>query len=758
MGCSCSTHKRKINRNVTVVYPKDVVGDTDMDSLLLELCCGMELEKVKSKRRRLCRTFYLDLPKMILFYEPSNKKIQDSEISFSKLKEVREGERDYSTKFTEDEKPQCFVLIYKSNKAMYLKAPDKESRDKWVQALRFKMAEMSDQNFIALTNNTNIRQAFNRADVNGDGHLDFEEIVKLLHMLNADIKRKYAREMFDAADKDKTLDEHKASVLNREEFVEFYHRLTRRVEIEEVYFGYSMGKSEMTIQDFLKFLTDAQKMEKVTEKQCQKIIAEFEEAAEFKKEKYIRLEAFRKFLTSEPQELFNPAHRVVYQDMTRPMTDYFINSSHNTYLEGDQLKGNSSTEMYITVLKKGCRCIELDCWDGPLNEPIIYHGYTLTTKISFSSVVKAINDYAFSTTPYPLILSLENHCCLKQQKVMADIMTSIFGDKLWCPQSDWIKIPSPEELRNKILIKGKRLPIEVNDPGEVSDEDEAAELDKNVAGVTLKNKPSGKMQLHPAISRLTALNCVNFETAERSTDKNFVALNLSEVMLDNIIKSNPQVLNKISHNCLIRAYPAAYRTDSSNFNIVPFMIHGVHILALNYQTGSNPMYDNHGLFMDNGGAGYVLRPDYLLSEAKFLTVLQSSEIKKVLVITIISGFQIPKPDDSLKGEIIDPFIRVRIEGATLDLAEYKTKTISNNGFNPRWYETCVFGLRVPEIALLKFTVFDEDVEKDEFVGYFCLPYTSIREGFRHFPLFDRNGVKFSQTLMFVHLSISNPQS
>ena len=39
--------------------------------------------------------------------------------------------------------------------------------------------------------------------------------------------------------------------------------------------------------------------------------------------------------------------------------------------------------------------ISVDCWDGPNNEPIIYHGHTLTSKIKFKDVIKAIKDYAF---------------------------------------------------------------------------------------------------------------------------------------------------------------------------------------------------------------------------------------------------------------------------------------------------------------------------------------------------------------------------
>lgn len=41
----------------------------------------------------------------------------------------------------------------------------------------------------------------------------------------------------------------------------------------------------------------------------------------------------------------------------------------------------------------------VDCWEGP-GEPIIYHGWTRTTKIKFEDVVKAINEHAFVTSEY----------------------------------------------------------------------------------------------------------------------------------------------------------------------------------------------------------------------------------------------------------------------------------------------------------------------------------------------------------------------
>uniref|UniRef100_A0A3Q3QR24 Phosphoinositide phospholipase C n=1 Tax=Monopterus albus TaxID=43700 RepID=A0A3Q3QR24_MONAL len=325
-----------------------------------------------------------------------------------------------------------------------------------------------------------MKQTFEEADKNGDGLLNIDEIYQLLHKLNVNLPRRKVKQMFQEADTDD-----QQGTLTYEEFLVFYKMMSLRRDLFLLMMAYSERKDHLTAEELANFLHTEQKIASVTPEYVAEIIDKFEVSEENKQGGVMGIEAFTSFMRSPTCDIFNPLHHEVNQDMEQPLCNYFIASSHNTYLTGDQLLSHSKTDMYAWVLQSGCRCVEVDCWDGPDGEPMVQHGYTLTSKIPFKSVIEAINKYAFVNNPYPVILSIENHCNIQQQKKIAQYLREIFGDKLDVGEAlsrDSTTLPSPHSLQGKILIKGKRLPAYLSadaEEGEVSDDDSADEIEED---------------------------------------------------------------------------------------------------------------------------------------------------------------------------------------------------------------------------------------------------------------------------------------
>ncbi|KAJ8341767.1 hypothetical protein SKAU_G00340580 [Synaphobranchus kaupii] len=342
-------------------------------------------------------------------------------------------------------------------------------------------------------------------------------------------------------------DEIEQAAFTFDKFYALTQKICPRTDIEELFRQLNGDKSDyLNVDPLVTFLNENQRDPRLNEilfpfydtKRALRIIETYELDPELSSKGLISSDGFCRYLMSDENAPVFLDRLELYQEMDQPLAHYFISSSHNTYLNGRQFGGKSSVEMYRQVLLSGCRCVELDCWDGKGEdlEPIITHGKAMCTDILFKDVIQAIKETAFVSSEYPVILSFENHCTKPQQYKMARYCEEIFGDLLLkqpleaFPLDVGQPLPSPGELKRKILIKNKRLKPEaeekqledfkkhmegggMNSPSTIL-EDENDEESENAAG-----SPVGvEEEAHPEL-RSSELNLKQSEsTGKKDTE------------------------------------------------------------------------------------------------------------------------------------------------------------------------------------------------------------------------------------------------
>ena len=478
---------------------------------------------------------------------------------------------------------------------------------------------------------------------------------------------------------------------------------------------------------------------------------------------------FELYLRSEMNQAYDPeAQEPPKEPLNKPLSHYWINTSHNTYLMGDQLASSSSVEMYMRSLRRGCKCLELDCWDGDAPEdtngeviPVLFHGHTMTSKIAFVEIIYSVKMYMDDhPDTYPIILSLENHCSHTFQAAMAKNLTDIFGEKLYIPppgkpDSDE-DLPSPEELRGMVVIKGKRPPM----PDDTAAEEEAdfdpyaegsadsATSDTTGAGNATDSK-APPPKIVPELARLTLFHGTKFKSFDKSIDLPSSHMHsIGETKIPKLIQKdylNAVKWREYNQRHMTRTYPAGTRVDSSNYIPMLAWSVGSQLVALNFQTPDTPLVLNDGLFRQSGGRGYVLKPDSVLG---FVQGGLPTPIH--LTIRVISGSCLPKPGGSTTGEIIDPYVQVSLHDikeanyggeyeATFDTQ--KTDAVMDNGFSPVFQRTFQFYISSPDCAMLCFDVKERDVAMDEKVAHSAIPFSFLRKGYRSIPLYDNHNTR-----------------
>ncbi|RKP10273.1 PLC-like phosphodiesterase [Thamnocephalis sphaerospora] len=675
-------------------------------------------------------------------------------------------------KLDEVAKLRAFSIVYMEHsrcESLYLVPLDTEDQVDWLTGLRvlvMRYCHQDKENETTVREREHVwlRRQWTLGDRDQDGLMSLDEFVQICQRMNVSLSRKELKQHFKAAAGSKE------AQIGFDKFIHLVESLNVREEVLDIFCAYSGARQQtvggdqsalvsMPAASFTNFLTKVQKMT-LPKEEMEALVTKY---ADQDNGAAVSFQSFLQFLNGDDNSVMLPVNRSVWQDMRQPLSHYFINSSHNTYLIGNQLTGKSSVDAYTYALDQGFRCLELDCWDGPDGEPVIYHGYTLTSKILFSDSIASIKKRAFERSPYPVILSLEVHCGLRQQERMAAILREELGDMLVSEflDSSEMRLPSPHDMMYRFLVKTKGLgrggdmvpALQRSSTIAVAGSDVAADTDSD--GEESQGKEKKVQKFCKALASL-AVYCqtkhfVDYEHSE-ANDAYYEMSSFSEASGAALAKKVPAAAVRHNSKRLSRIYPAGKRVTSTNYNPTVHWGVGAQLVALNAQTYDRYVQLNRAMFQQNGGCGYVLKPRHLRIPGHLLGSVPRHS--GALRIKIISGQHLPRSNNNERGDVIDPYCVVKLvtpAGSQKKL----TKHVTDNGFNPVWNAEFSFDVSDADLTFLRIAVKDKNkATKDVFIASFCAILSNLESGYRHLPLRDRKGNPLLRSTLFVHISLS----
>ncbi|KAK3078895.1 hypothetical protein LTS18_006345, partial [Coniosporium uncinatum] len=520
------------------------------------------------------------------------------------------------------------------------------------------------------------RKFSNNPHAEEDERLDLQELKQICRNLHINCTEDTLKAQFDRADGTGR------GSLTYAQFQSLVKQMKERQDIRKIYNDIKgLSEPELGMGSFFVFLSSVQGID--VNKDLGKWTKAFESCVKASRAKdgvsdltenhfnmTMSPDAFQAFLTNSHYNApLIPTPSTMSLD--RPLNEYFISSSHNTYLMGRQVADRSSTEAYMSALRKGCRCIEIDCWDGSDGKPVVLHGKSLTTRVLFSDCISVIARHAFEGSEYPLIISLEVHCNPQQQAAMTEIMKAGFGDSLLLEPlaNDRNVLPSPEQLKRKILIKVKssealeepilspELPtarrprglsspfirprvvespsttsIPLSSPPSISPPERpgfywatprtentispasSTEESDSPPPTDEKKRRKGTSNIVKVLGDLgvytRGIKYSDFRSPEAKTYNHIYSFaERTFASLCSKQSATKALLEEHNMRYLMRVYPSGYRISSTNFDPLLFWRRGVQMAALNWQTNDLGMQINGAMFeAGTDSTGYVLKP------------------------------------------------------------------------------------------------------------------------------------------------------
>ncbi|ELW64299.1 1-phosphatidylinositol-4,5-bisphosphate phosphodiesterase beta-4 [Tupaia chinensis] len=596
-------------------------------------------------------------------------------------------------------------------------------------------------------------------------------------------------------------DEIEPAAFTYEKFYELTQKICPRTDIEDLFkkifftcFGslIILHQRDPRLNEILFPFYDA--------KRAMQIIEMYEPDEDLKKKGLISSDGFCRYLMSDENAPVFLDRLELYQEMDHPLAHYFISSSHNTYLTGRQFGGKSSVEMYRQVLLAGCRCVELDCWDGKGEdqEPIITHGKAMCTDILFKHPMSDLN----SPGKAGPTLHTSGDC---GNIILSQLPSS--GCRLYNSQTSPAHSEQLEALKSMMEAGESAAPANILEDDneeeiENADQEEEAhpeykfgnELSADDLGhkeavansvkkglVTVEDEQAwmasykyvgATTNIHPYLSTMInyaqPVKFQGFHVAEErnihynmSSFNESVGLGYLKTHAIEFVKypyeSNggpffPVFLNKLhSYNKrqMSRIYPKGGRVDSSNYMPQIFWNAGCQMVSLNYQTPDLAMQLNQGKFEYNGSCGYLLKPDFMRRPDRTFDPFSETPVDGVIAATcsvqVISG-------QFLSDKKIGTYVEVDMYGLPTDTIrkEFRTRMVMNNGLNPVYNEESFVFRKVilPDLAVLRIAVYDDN---NKLIGQRILPLDGLQAGYRHISLRNEGNKPLSLPTIFCNI-------
>ncbi|KAF5256062.1 hypothetical protein FOXYS1_13484 [Fusarium oxysporum] len=473
------------------------------------------------------------------------------------------------------------------------------------------------------------------------------------------------------------------------------------------------------------------------------------------------------FLQVMINSYMNPLKPLPSKDLTKPISNYFIKSSHRTLVHKPLSDSQTCSDSIQKALHDGYRSIDFDVWDGDdsstadtvdrdlesifrpsparpgpttkaftrlfgparqarartpedpkitlsraggsRTEPIVTDGLTLTVLFGFREACQAIRKSAFINTNLPVIVNLSVYASPGQQEIMVRIM-----------KEEWDQLNEGSHNQEHVPII---QPL--------------AEL-----AVYMRNEPFE-----------------GFNTPWMKSPTH--VFSLPEHHLQDLISGSHTNLFRHNQNHFFCVTPDSASVYPSNLEPLQFWKHGVQMATISRHRVDEGMMLNEGMFTDE--SGWVVKPDhYFFTDTGVIGGLLAHSRLIELSIFVFQG------------QAFDMITKDGAKQRTRDLSQFTNATIHISGesqhqlfveddsardeetgalgyklqFVPAWASTNI----IPELSILRIT-FEDYVFDEGLIAWTCLRLDRLNQGYRLVPLYNNEGGLLSEEKMLIKFNV-----